>query len=374
MIQRIRIQNFRSLVDVTVELDELTVLIGHSGTGKSNFIRAIRLLRDCLDRRTTNLQEFGGPAVVLHPRYRERPVTFDVEFTVRRPQHRFKYRLSIHPYGEIAEELLDVDESTIYHTKGLEWVVRPSGHIPPPPREIQLGNVVGFDLSRIAYVALRSGLGCYDFSGDVLQGGGKDGDPADNGLRDDASNYLLVVERIVSDLDDLPRWQRVSRSVRAVNRAVTGLTLDLPAVLRIDAGIAVNGSVIPLDVRQESEGFRRFLAHLLALFQVPPKPTLLFEHPEAGLHPGALQALFEEFHACPRDGRGQVILTTHSPQFLDHFDTNVIRVVDLKNQETQIGRLAPEQAEAAKEGFLQPGELLTVDPARLPGQLAEVPG
>ena len=87
-----------------------------------------------------------------------------------------------------------------------------------------------------------------------------------------------------------------------------------------------------------------------------------------------LKCVFEEFKACPRDGRGQVILTTHSPQFLDYFDTDVIRVVDIENQETRIDRLAPEQAEAVRAGFLRPGELLTVDPARLPGQLAEVPG
>ena len=45
MIKRIRVQNFRSLADVTVDLDPLTILIERSGTGKSNFIDAIRFLR-----------------------------------------------------------------------------------------------------------------------------------------------------------------------------------------------------------------------------------------------------------------------------------------------------------------------------------------
>jgi predicted ATPase len=48
MISRIRIQNFRSLIDVEVNLEPLTVLIGRSGTGKSNFVGAIRALRDVL--------------------------------------------------------------------------------------------------------------------------------------------------------------------------------------------------------------------------------------------------------------------------------------------------------------------------------------
>src|SRR6476660_9114323 len=51
MIKHVRIQNFRSLVDVTVDLDPLTVLIGRSGSGKSNFVHALRFLRDYLEYR-----------------------------------------------------------------------------------------------------------------------------------------------------------------------------------------------------------------------------------------------------------------------------------------------------------------------------------
>jgi len=48
MIHCIRIQNFKSLRDVTVDLSPVTVFIGKSGTGKTNFASAIRFLRDYL--------------------------------------------------------------------------------------------------------------------------------------------------------------------------------------------------------------------------------------------------------------------------------------------------------------------------------------
>ncbi len=48
MIHRIRIQNFKSLRDVTVNLSPVTVFIGKSGTGKTNLALAIRFLRDYL--------------------------------------------------------------------------------------------------------------------------------------------------------------------------------------------------------------------------------------------------------------------------------------------------------------------------------------
>ena len=36
MIHRFRVQNFKSIVDVDVDLSPVTVLVGKSGTGKSS--------------------------------------------------------------------------------------------------------------------------------------------------------------------------------------------------------------------------------------------------------------------------------------------------------------------------------------------------
>src|SRR5439155_5587147 len=125
-----------------------------------------------------------------------------------------------------------------------------------------------------------------------------------------------VADRILSDLSKAQSWQQIATSMRAVNRTASSLTLNAPNPDRLDVGYRFNGRLLTFDVRQESEGFRRYLAHMLAMYQNPSKQTLVFEHPESGLHPGALESLAHEFKACPQDGRGQVILTTHSPQLL----------------------------------------------------------
>ena len=91
----------------------------------------------------------------------------------------------------------------------------------------------------------------------MLHGDGKKGDPADRGLGDRGDNYLSVAERIVNDLSNLTNWRRISRAVKAVNRAATGLTLAVPEAGNIDVNFTVNGTALHFDVRQESEGFRR---------------------------------------------------------------------------------------------------------------------
>jgi predicted ATPase len=92
---------------------------------------------------------------------------------------------------------------------------------------------------------------------------------------------------------------------------------------------------------------------------------VIFDEPEKGIYLAGLAILAEEFQNYAERGRGQVILTTHSPEFLDHFKPEQIRVVEMNGYATQIGPVASDQVEMIREKFLRPGELLTVDLARL---------
>ncbi len=374
MIKKIRIQNFRSLLDVTVDLDPLTVLIGRSGTGKSNFIDAIRFLRDSLANRAVNFNQTAGVQSVFHVEHTKEPLIYDLSFEINGVSKDVAYRLEFSPRNGQYGEMLSLGGNPLFHHAGGKWIINPNVISPPNPHGIVLGAISGLQESTFAYVALRSGIGCYDFPSDILSIQGNQHLSVDSGFNDHGENYLQVASRILSDLSKAHAWKKIAAGMRAINKSVNSLTPTVPISNRIDVGYQLNGKILSFDVRIESEGFRRFLAQLLALYQNPPKQTLLFEHPESGLHPGALEALAEQFKDCPGDNRGQVILTTHSPQLLDYFPVESIRVVDIHNLETKIDRLAPEQLNSVKEHLLFPGELLTVDPARLPGQLDEVPG
>jgi predicted ATPase len=375
MIKQVRIQNFRSLVDVTLDLEPLTVLIGWSGTGKSKFVEALRFLRDGLNSRSLNPNTRGGLHRILHVESLNRPLAYQLQFSIAGLDGHFEYRLAVNfAAGGVIDESLKLKDQLLFHQQSGKWIHPPDVEPSPQPNGIMLGAIPGLQESTFAYVALRAGIGCYDFPGDVLTTRQvNQGQPPDYGLADGGENYLLVADRILSDLSKAQSWKRIAHGMRAVNRSASSLTLTAPKPDRLDVGYQLNGKVLTLDVGQESEGFRRYLAHMLALYQSPSKQTLLFEHSEAGLHPGALESLAHELKVCPRDGRGQVILTTHSPQLLDYFPPESLRVVDAEKMATRIGLLAPEQMEALREHVLQQGELLTVDPARLKGQLAEVP-
>ncbi|MEV9067007.1 AAA family ATPase [Klebsiella quasipneumoniae] len=62
MIQYIRIQNFRSVRDIELELGPLNIVFGPNGCGKSNIYNAIHLLTAAADGRLSGfIQRRGRP-------------------------------------------------------------------------------------------------------------------------------------------------------------------------------------------------------------------------------------------------------------------------------------------------------------------------
>lgn len=67
-----------------------------------------------------------------------------------------------------------------------------------------------------------------------------------------------------------------------------------------------------------SDGTLRFLFLLTVMASPSPAPIIAIDEPETGLHPSMLPLVAE--YAVDAATRSQVILTTHSPQFLDAFE------------------------------------------------------
>ena len=67
LLTRVRIENFRSIAACDVRLGPLTVLAGPNAAGKSNFLDALRFVRDILRSSPGQaLEPRGGLEEVLH--------------------------------------------------------------------------------------------------------------------------------------------------------------------------------------------------------------------------------------------------------------------------------------------------------------------
>jgi hypothetical protein len=371
MIDRIRIQNFKSLRDVAVDLSPVTVFIGKSGTGKTNFASAIKFLQRCL---SSSIQEAANCD------QKSRCVTnlsgamgFEVVFRVPEFSEQFNYTIRLNDQHFInvpREETLSYGSRTIFKQVQREdmppkWEIEPSVVPTPQAGNLALGCLPGLEEAVIAHTALTAALGVYSFPYDVLASN-VPGQARASGLADKGENYLEVLKGIARDLHKgVAVRKAIVATLQRINETIASIEMDsFQNPQNAIVAHRLHDTLLQLDLRQESNGFRRFYAHLLALYQIPPKQTVVFEEPENGIYPAALELLAEEFKAAPGDNRGQVLLTTHSPALLDHFSADQIRVVELENLETKIGLLDEGQKQALQEELLHAGELLTVDPAR----------
>jgi predicted ATPase len=369
MINRIRVRNFKSLRDVSVELGSTTVLIGRGGSGKSNFINAIAFFRDYLISKVQAINSWGT-AARIYCATAEEPgeMSFEVFLDLPGSDAAFAYKLVFkHSQGNLilSHESFLKNDVPIFSRDGNKWTTEPAVVPIPHPNSLALESINGLPDVAIAYVALTTGIGCYDFGSQVLTHPG-DGRKEENGLADDARNSLRAFEAVSRNLHDLSAQQQIVAALRKLKPALNAIQVQMPQRDRIVVSLRMGERALVLNLSQESEGFRRFLAHLIAIYQVPPKQLLMFEEPEKGLYWGALSVLAEHLKACPDAGRGQVVLTTHSPELLDSFDATDIRVVEMdENLETHIGSVSVPQLAALREQLMTTGELLTVDPARM---------
>jgi len=106
---------------------------------------------------------------------------------------------------------------------------------------------------------------------------------------------------------------------------------------------------------------------MTALLQSPRPELLAIEEPELTVHPGAIRLLYEYI----KEGalRGQVVLTTHSPDLLSMLAADEVRVVDRAEDETRVGPLEESQRDAVMKGLFTLGEVMRSEGLKV-GQLA----
>jgi predicted ATPase len=145
MIKHARISNYKSLGDVAVDLDPVTVLIGRSGTGKTTFVEALRFLRDYVAYRGENaVPQYGGWQRVLSATApRPMAVSFTVKFDAPGVREDYEYTLTfqqhpqqphLHAPPVLRGEKLALGGRVLFHHDGGQWL-HPPGAIPPFPEE-----------------------------------------------------------------------------------------------------------------------------------------------------------------------------------------------------------------------------------------------
>jgi len=132
----------------------------------------------------------------------------------------------------------------------------------------------------------------------------------------DGSNLVSVLHTLYTT--DRAFKQQVSEGMRAgFGDQFEELVFQPAAAQQIQLAVQWRSSKEPHAGQDLSDGTLRFL-FLLTVFASPEPATLIaIDEPEIGLHPSMLPIVAE--YAAEAAGRTQVVMTSHSPVFLDAF-------------------------------------------------------
>ena len=122
---------------------------------------------------------------------------------------------------------------------------------------------------------------------------------------------------------------------RQLERIFAALRARIPMIERVLADTMLDGRLLlqikdapfdrPVLARFASDGTLKMLAYLVLLYDPEPPPFIGIEEPENFLHPRLLTGLAEECRASSE--HTQLLVTTHSPFFIDSLQPREIRVL-----------------------------------------------
>jgi len=351
-IERLSVRNYRALCSIELsELTPLTVLLGPNGSGKSTIFDVFSFLSECFTDGLPRAWERRGRFRELRTRGRGGPIVFELQYREDPKDSPATYHLEIDETsrGEpiVAAEWLKwrrvgpnqagAPYKILSYRNGKGWVIsgkRPERddrkvYEPLDAPETLAVSTLGQLQNNPRVVALRrfvsnwyiSYLSAADVRGQPEAGAhehlSKIGDNLANVIQFLKERHPRLLEQI---------FEALRRRVPRIETVRSEETRDGKLLLLIkDAPFSE-----PILARFASDGTLKMLAYLVVLLDPSPPPFIGIEEPENYLHPRLLPELGEECRRATE--RSQLLVTTHSPFFLDAVQAHEVRILHRDDQ------------------------------------------
>jgi predicted ATPase len=345
MLESIKIQNFRCLRHVDVQLEPFTVLIGANDSGKTTLLRALLTLGRTAMAGSRWRQQFADKIWNRDPRLE---ANWSISGT--HANESYSYNLSVNGLGLISGERLFVDDSVRLRLN--------SSIAEKPPMEATRYYVTGRGSGGFTADHGRTGLDCMSdpytdgLKASIRAAGIHRLDPSrlsiashpvrqPESLAPDGSNLAGFLDGIFTGPNadrrtglekDLRRFLPLVRStVLAPEDSHHNNRVFIGALKRLQFEVATgDGEHQVFDANQVSDGAAIVTAYL-ALAAEQTSGLLLIEEPENGLHPLLLKKVVALLRSltvarASRPAR-QVVVTTHSPLLLNYVHQKEVRIV-----------------------------------------------
>lgn len=342
-LESIRLTNFKLFKKASfTDLPRLCVLVGANGTGKSTLFSVFTFLKDALtDNLGVAFARLGGRRGFEDVRSRDSSGPMEIEIKFRFQQGKKSPLATYYLSMDIEGDRLSILRETLSYRRGsfgapwhfLDFRLGEGNAVINEPEEVKEERflerepmtlkspdtlalkVVMLQKKFPAAMALGELIGNWHISDFHIQRARPDQEAGfAEHLSKEGENLALVAEYLYKQhrevFDNI--LLQLQRRVPGIGSVEAKTTEEGRVLLRFQDGAFKD----PFLMQNVSDGTIKMFAYLVLLHDPSPHPLLCVEEPENQLYPKLLAELAEEFRDYARRG-GQVLVSTHSPDFLN---------------------------------------------------------
>ncbi len=334
-LETITIKGYKSIKELNhFKLQNLNILIGANGAGKSNFISVFKLLANMYEQNLQlYVQKQGGVNTLLHYG-RKKTQEIQMEFSFDLDNYSFILIPTLdNRFIFEKEELLCNACNTSEKIK-----ISSSGH-----SEINLNTPSDYFSSYIKSKSTITSWRIYHFHDTSDTALVKQPHALNDNLRlkTDAANLAAFLLHLKNKY--LENYQQIIKTIRLVAPFFDDFVhRENEEFIQLEWTEKGNPDT-PFKAHVLSDGTLRFICLVTLLLQ-PSKlmsDTVLIDEPELGLHPYAITVLADLIKRATE--KKQLIISSQSVELINHFSANDIIVVNRENDASTFKRLDEEK-------------------------------
>lgn len=377
MIKTFNVDNFKSLNNLSINLQPMTVIVGNNATGKSSILQAIDFVCGCVNDDFSVLLERRGWTVdnirSKFIRSGTARISFGVEVALEEPVNTtLKWGMVLQPNVAknqlhlVSEEIVDLDtkETLVqYKASAGGWIKGDKGELSIMPNFVITSSCLkviqhlhGVDSRLNRLVAFFDNSESFEMlapdnmrlsSRGVVKNIGETGKNLPSFIRqmsaEQKNNFMSKLKRIMG-----ARISDVSASVKGK----PGWTL-------INVKEHYDTGDVEFSSKEISDGILRVLAFIAISEIEPANAIFLLDEVENGINSDYAEAMIDVLSEIYEESRHQLVLTTHSTVFLDYVKPEqIVLLYRDQNGSTRADNLFDSKEIRDKLEYMYPGEIL----------------
>lgn len=377
MIKTFNVDNFKSLNNLSINLQPMTVIVGNNATGKSSILQAIDFVCGCVNDDFSVLLERRGWTVdnirSKFIRSGTARISFGVEVALEEPVNTtLKWGMVLQPNVAknqlhlVSEEIVDLDtkETLVqYKASAGGWIKGDKEELSIMPNFVITSSCLkviqhlhGVDSRLNRLVAFFDNSESFEMlapdnmrlsSRGVVKNIGETGKNLPSFIRqmsaEQKNNFMSKLKRIMG-----ARISDVSASVKGK----PGWTL-------INVKEHYDTGDVEFSSKEISDGILRVLAFIAISEIEPANAIFLLDEVENGINSDYAEAMIDVLSEIYEESRHQLVLTTHSTVFLDYVKPEqIVLLYRDQNGSTRADNLFDSKEIRDKLEYMYPGEIL----------------